>query len=50
MADILTTFNEGIQSYWDKIYSCNSFNQMWILPEQSYQCVTLLTILELIAL
>jgi hypothetical protein len=31
MADILTAVKEGIQSYWDKVYSCNSFNQMWIL-------------------
>jgi hypothetical protein len=28
---VLTAVKEGIQSYWDKVYACNSFNQMWIL-------------------
>jgi hypothetical protein len=31
MANILTAVKEGIQSYWEKVYSCNIFNQMWIL-------------------
>ena len=31
MANILTDVNEGIQSYYDNVYSYSSFNQMWIL-------------------
>jgi len=31
VADILTAIKEAIQSYWDKVYSRSSFNNMWIL-------------------
>ena len=30
MANILTAVKERIHSYWDKVYSRSSFNQMWI--------------------
>jgi len=29
--DILTAVKEAIQSYWGKVYSRSSFNDMWIL-------------------
>ena len=28
---MLTAVQDGIQLYWDKVYSRSSFNQMWIL-------------------
>jgi hypothetical protein len=31
MANILTAVKEGIQSYWNTVYSRSSFNQMWRL-------------------
>ena len=31
MANILTAVKEGIQSYWNKVYSRSSFYQMWTL-------------------
>jgi hypothetical protein len=31
MSYILTAVKEGIHSYWDRVYSCSNFNQMWIL-------------------
>jgi hypothetical protein len=31
MANILTAVKEGIHSYWNKVYSRSSFNQMWTL-------------------
>jgi hypothetical protein len=31
MANILTAIKEAIQSYWNKVYSHSSCNQMWIL-------------------
>jgi hypothetical protein len=33
MANILTAVKEGIQSYWNKVYSRSSFNQMWTLKD-----------------
>jgi len=31
MANILTVVKDGMQSYWVKVYSRSSFNQMWIM-------------------
>jgi hypothetical protein len=31
MANMLTAVKEGKHSYWDKVYSRSSFNQIWIL-------------------
>jgi hypothetical protein len=36
MANILTAVKEGMQSYYDKVYSHSSFNQMWILKYCKY--------------
>ena len=46
MSNILTAVKEGIQSYWEKVYSCSSFNQMWILKYWIFRIIVIIVLFQ----
>ena len=46
MANILTAVKEGIQSYWNKVYSRSSFNQMWILKYWIFWIIVIIVLYQ----
>ena len=46
MANILTAVKEGIQSYWNKVYSRSSFNQMWILKYWIFWIIVIIVLFQ----
>jgi hypothetical protein len=46
MANILTAVKEGIHSYWEKVYSRSSFNQMWILKYWIFWIIVIIVLYQ----
>ena len=46
MANILTAVKEGIQSYWNKVYSRSSFNQMWLLKYWIFWIIVIIVLFQ----
>ena len=46
MANILTAVKEGIHSYWEKVYSGSSFNQMWILKYWIFWIIVIIVLYQ----
>jgi hypothetical protein len=43
---ILTAVKDEIQSYWDNVYSCSSFNQMWILKYGIFWIILIIVLFQ----
>ena len=46
IASILTAVKEGTQSYWDTVYSPNSFNRMWILQYWIFWIILIIVVFQ----
>ena len=46
MTNILTAVKGGIHSYWDKVYSRCSFNQMWILKYFIFWIIVIIVLIR----
>jgi hypothetical protein len=46
MANILTAVKEGIHSYWEKVYSRSSFNQMWKLKYWIFWIIVIIVLYQ----
>jgi hypothetical protein len=46
MANILTAVKGGIHSYWDKVYSRSSFDQMWILKYWIFWIIVMIVLYQ----
>jgi hypothetical protein len=46
MSNSLTAVKDGIQLYWDKVYSRSSFNHMWILKYWIFWIIVIIVLFQ----